>query len=115
MNPPKPKQAIVRADGNESPAPSLRRIVRNSALLNLVIILISCPVLLIVGGKKAVYPTVAAMVGISLLIWTVTFALFSIISLPRLFRTPVSRLILPDPTLPAEDAGVADRWLDGPV
>jgi hypothetical protein len=63
MYPPKPKQAIALADGNESPAPSLRRVVRKSALLNLVIILISCPVLLIVGGKKAVYPTVAAMVS----------------------------------------------------
>ncbi len=48
MDPPKP--VIVPADGIEFPAPSLRRIVRNSALLNLVIVLTSGPVLLIAGG-----------------------------------------------------------------
>jgi len=115
MNPPKPKPVIVPGDGNESPAPSLRRIVRNSALLNLVIALTSCPVLLIAGGPKSVYPTLAAMAGISVLIWTATFALVWFVSLPRLFRRAVSPVILPDPTLPAEEAGVADRWLDGPV
>jgi hypothetical protein len=115
LNPPKPEPVIIPADGNESPAPSLRRTVRNSALLNVVIVLTSCPVLLIAGGPKAVYPTLAIMVGVSVLIWIATFALFSFVSLPWLFRTPVSPLTLPDPTLPAEEAGVADRWLDGPV
>ncbi|MGO9469707.1 MAG: hypothetical protein ACLQVF_36855 [Isosphaeraceae bacterium] len=115
MNPPKTKAVIVPENENEYPAPCLRHIVRNSALLNLVIVLTSCPVLVIAGGPKAVYPTLAAMAGISVLIWTATFALFSFVSLPRLFRRPVSPVILPDPALPAEEAGVADRWLDGPV
>jgi hypothetical protein len=100
---------------NDCPAPSLRRVVRNSALLNLVIVLTSCPVLVIAGGPNAVYPTLAVMVAISVLIWTTTFALFSFVTLPRLFRTPVSSVNLYDPTLPAEEAGVADPWLDGPV
>jgi hypothetical protein len=113
MNPPKP--VISRGDGNDYPAPSLRCIVRNSALLNVVIVLTSCPVLLIAGGSNAVYPTLAAMAGISVLIWTVTFALFYLASLPRLFRKPVSPVIPPDPILLTTEAGVADRWLDGPV
>jgi len=115
MNPPKPKPVIVPGDGNESPAPSLRRIVRNSALLNLMIVLTSCPVLIFAGGPKAVYPTLAIMAGISVLIWIATFALFSFVSLPRLFRTPVSQLTWRAPPFPAEESGVPDRWLDGPV
>jgi hypothetical protein len=114
LNSPKPKPVIITADGNESSAPSLRRIVRNSALLNLVIVLTSCPVLLIAGGPKAVYPTLAIMVGISVFVWIATFALFCFVPRARLFRMPVSPLIVPDPTLPAEEVGVADRWLDGP-
>jgi hypothetical protein len=106
---------ILPGNSDECAAPSLRRIVRNSTLLNLVIVLTSCPVLLIAGGGKAVYPTLAIMAAISVLIWTATFALFFFVSLPWLFRTPVSPAMLPDPTLPAEEAGVADRWLDGPV
>jgi len=113
MNP--PKSTIVPADENEAPALSLQRVVRKSALLNLVIVLTSCPVLLIAGGPKAVYPALAIMAGISVVIWTATFALFFFASLPRIFRTPASRMALRDPTLPSEEAGVADRWVDGPV
>jgi hypothetical protein len=115
MNPQKPKQAIVRGDGDDCPAPSLRRVVRKSALLNFVIVATSCPVLISAGGPKAVYPTVAIMAGISVLIWTATFALFSFASFPRIFRAPVSRLTQGDSSLPAEAAGIADRWLDGPA
>jgi len=115
MNPPTPKPVVVSVDENESPAPSLRKIVRNSALLNLVIVLTSFPVLVFAGGPEAVVPTLAIMAGISVLIWTTTFALFSLVSLPWIFRTPVSSVTLRDPPLPAEEAGVADRWLDGPV
>ena len=109
------KPVIVPGDENESPAPSLRRVVRKSALLNLVIILTSFPVLIFEGGPKAVVPTLEIMAGISVLIWTATFALFSLVSLPRLFRTPVFSVTRRDPPHPAEEAGVADRWLDGPI
>jgi hypothetical protein len=115
MKGPTLRPVIVPAYENESPAPSLRRIVRNSALLNLMIVLTSFPVLIIAGGPNAVIPTLAIMAGISVLIWTATFALFSLVSLPWIFRTPVSSVTLRDPPFPAEDAGVADLWLDGPV
>jgi len=115
MNPPTLKPVIVRGCENEPPAPTLRSVVRKSALLNWVIVLTSFPVLTFAGGPKAVVPTLEIMAGISLLIWTTTFALFSFASLPRLFRAPVSSVTRRDPPQPAEQAGVADRWLDGPV
>jgi hypothetical protein len=115
MNPPKPKPVIVPGVPNESPAPSLRSIIRKSALLNVAIVLTSFPVLIFAGGPKAVVPTLAIMAGISVLIWSATFTLFSFVSLPRIFRTPVSPVTRRDPAPPAEEAGVADRWLDGPV
>jgi len=90
MNPPTLNPVIIPSNENESPAPSLRSISRKSALLNFVIVLTSFPVLVFAGGPKAVVPTLAIMAGISVLIWTVTFTLFSFVSLPRIFRTPVS-------------------------
>jgi len=115
MNPPTLKPVIVPGNENESPAPSLRRIIRKSALLNLVIILTSSPVLIFAGGPKAVVLTLEIMAGISVLIWTTTFTLFGFVSLARIFWTPVSTVKRSDPTHPANEAGVADRWLDGPV
>jgi hypothetical protein len=115
MNPPTLKPVIVPGKEEESLAPSLRRIVRKSALLNLVIVLTSFPVLIFEGGPKAVVPTLEIMTGISVLIWTATFALFSLVTLPRIFRTPVSSVTRSDSPHSAEIAGVADRWLDGPV
>jgi hypothetical protein len=100
---------------HEPPAHSLRRLVGKSALLNAVIVLTSGPVLIYEGGPKAVIPTLEIMAGISVLIWTATFALFSLLSLPRIFVKPescVARRELPDV---AEETGVSDRWLDGPV
>jgi hypothetical protein len=111
----KPKPVILPADRHESPGPSLRRVVRKSALLNLMIVLTSCPVLLSAGGPNAVYPTLAIMAGISVLIWTVTFTLFSFASLPRIFRLPDTPILQHDAAFPPEAAGVDDRWLDGPV
>ena len=108
------KSATVRGHEDESWAPSLRRIVRNSALLNVVIVLTSFPVLVLAGGPDAVVPALAIMAGISLLIWTATFILYFFLTLPRLFWTPVSSGKPLDPLQPAEAAGVADRWLDGP-
>ena len=115
MNPPALKPVIVPGKEDESPAPSLRRIVRNSALLNVVIILTSCPVLIFEGGPKAVVPTLKIMAGISVLIWIATFTLFSLVTFPRIFRTPVAFVKRSDPSDPANETGVADRWLDGPA
>jgi hypothetical protein len=113
MNPPKP--VIIPGVGNEWPAPRLRNVVRKSALLNLVIVLTSGPVLLSAGGPEAVYPTLAIMVGITVLIWATTFTLFSFFSLPWLFRALFSALPKRDPGLTTEEAGLADPWLDAPV
>ena len=112
MNPPRRKPVTIDGYESEAPAPSLRSIVRKSALLNLVIVLTSCPILLFEGGPKALAVTMEIMAGISVLIWTATFALFSLASLPRIFRTPVSFVARRDASLPAEEAGAAERWLD---
>ena len=115
MNPPTMRPAIAPGYDSESPAPSLRSIIRKSALLNLVIVLTSCPVLVLAGGPKAVVSTLEIMAGISILIWTATFALFSLVSIPRIFRAPRSFLTTRKPPNPPQATGVADRWLDGPA
>jgi hypothetical protein len=115
MNPPTLKPVIVAGKENKSPVPNLRSVVRKSALLNVVIVLTSCPILIFEGGPKAVVVTLEIMAGISILIWVATFALFSLVTLPRLFRTPVSRVERSDVLDPADDTGVADRWLDRPA
>lgn len=115
MNPPTLKPVIGAGYDTEPRAPSLRSIVRKSALLNLVIVLTSCPVLVFAGGPKAVVPTLEIMAGISGLIWTATFAMFSLMSLPRIFRTPSPFVTSRQSPHSAEETGVADRWLDGPV
>ncbi len=115
MNPPTRKPVIFPGYENESSAPSLRSIVRKSALLNLTIVLTSIPVLVLAGGPKAVGPTLAIMAGISILIWTTTFTLFSFVSLARIFWTPVSSVARRELPHRAVQGGVADPWLDGPV
>jgi uncharacterized protein YybS (DUF2232 family) len=115
MNPPQRKPVMVPGSEHEPRAPSLRSVVRKSALLNLVIVLTSCPVLIFEGGTKALAVTLEIMAGISVLIWTATFALFSLASLPRIFRAPVSFVTRRELPHPAEEAGDRDRWLDGRV
>jgi hypothetical protein len=115
MNPQALKPVIVQGKEDESSAPRFRSIVRKSALLNVVIVLTSCPILIFEGGPKAVVVTMEIMAGISVLIWTTTFALFSLMTLPRIFWTPVSRMRRSDGLDPAHETGVADRWLDGPA
>ena len=97
-----PKPVILAGHERESPASRLRSIVRKSALLNVVIVLTSSPVLIYAGGPKAVVPTLKIMLGISILIWTSTFAVLSLVILPRIFRTPESSLTHRD-TLHAAD------------
>ncbi len=108
------KPASVQADADPSPAPSLRSIVRKSLLLNLVIVATSFPVLTLAGGPDAVAPALAIMVGISVVIWTATFTLFSLVSLVRIFRRPISTEKRLDLRV-MRAAGVSDRWLDGPI
>ncbi len=115
MNPPPPKPVLVPVNDNRLPAPSLRSVVRKSALLNVAIVLTSFPVLVFAGGPKAVVPTLAIMAGLSVLIWTAAFTLFSLVSLARIFWTPVSSVARRDSPHPAEKVGVADPWLDRPV
>ena len=109
-------QAIKRPRlSREVPGPSLRRVVAKSALLNLTIILTSFPVLVFAGGPDAVILTLAIMAGISVLIWTVTFTLFSFVSLARIFCTPTAAR-KPSPSYPrSAETGVADSWLDESV
>jgi hypothetical protein len=114
MNPLTLKSVLVSGNANEYPASSFRSIVRKSALLNLVIVLTSYPVLVAAGGPKAIVPTVAIMAGVTFLVWTATFTLFSFVSLGRIFWTAASPGTRRKPPVPAKEAGVADRWLDGP-
>jgi hypothetical protein len=115
MNQPTLNAEMRPGAGNEPPAPSLRSIVRKSALLNVVIVLTSFPVLVYAGGPGAVVPVLKIMAGISVIIWATTFALFSLMTLPRIIRTPVSTGKPTDPPHRANGTGVADRWLDGPA
>jgi hypothetical protein len=103
-----------RAHASDRPAPSLRRVVRKSALLNLAIVLTSFPVLAFAAGPKALVPILQLEAGITAVIWAATFSLFSFASLSRLFGAPQPRKKLADPLRPASDTGVADRWLDSP-
>jgi hypothetical protein len=114
MSLPTPNPGIVPSHEDESPASSLRSIVRKSALLNVVIVLTSFPVLVVAGGPKAVVPTMAIMAGISFLIWSATFTLFSCVSVGRICWTAFSSGARRKPRDGAKMAGVADRWLDGP-
>jgi hypothetical protein len=114
MSPPTPNSVIIPGNHDESPAPSFRRIIRKSALLNLVIVLTPFPVLVTAGGPTAVVPTPAIMAGITLMIWSTTFTLFSCISIGRLLWTMFSPGTRRKPPGRARQAGVADRWLDAP-
>jgi hypothetical protein len=96
----------------KSRAPSLRSIVRKSALLNLAIVVTSFPVLVMAGGPNAAVPALLLMAAISIVIWAATFALFPFISLAAIFRTPVSPVAKPQAQHPAAESGLADRWLD---
>ena len=109
------RPTTLRRDDRKSRAPSLRSIVRKSALLNLAIWITSFPVLVMAGGPNAVVPATMLMGGISFLIWAATFALFPFVSLGAIFRTPVSSLEKPVLQLPRAESGVADRWLDEPL
>jgi hypothetical protein len=114
MNHPTPSPAIARGRDDDTPASRLRRIVRKSALLNVVIVLTSFPVLVMAGGPNSVVPAVAIMAGITFLIWTATFTLFSCVSLSRLVWTAFSADPQRKPSRRARRGGVADRWLDAP-
>ena len=113
MNPPKPNPVIVPGSEHGSPAPRLRSIVRKSALLNVVIVLTSFPVLVYAGGPKTVVPVLKLMAGISALIWAATFAVCSLMTFPRIFRTPVSTVNRSDSLDRESETGVDDRWVDG--
>lgn len=86
-------------------------VIRKSMLLNLVVVFTSFPVLVAVGGPKALVPAAAIMTGISLLIWSLTFALYSFVALLRMFcMTAMHR----KPPLLSGQVGVSDRWMDDP-
>ncbi len=114
MDPPTLKPMIIRGDEDDSPASRFRGIVRKSALLNLVIVLTSLPVLILAGGPRAVVPTLAIMAAITVLVWTATFTLFSCVSIVRLLSAASSSRTRRKPPEAAKATGVADRWLDAP-
>ncbi len=114
MEPTSPRPIIIRGGEDASPAVRLRRIVRKSALLNVVIVLTSFPVLVLAGGPRAVVPALAIMAGITLVIWTVTFALFSCVSIGRLLWITFSHGPRRKPAVTPRTVGLGDRWLDGP-
>jgi hypothetical protein len=115
MKTPELKSAIVPGNKHKPPSPSLRSVVRKSALLNLAIVVTSFPVLVMAGGPNALIPALVLMGVISVLIWTATFALFPFVSLASIFRTPVTPVAKHHAPRPTAEAGLADRWLDEPV
>ncbi len=108
--------SFPRPENNSSLAPTLRSVVRKSALLNAVIVLTSFPVLVAAAGPKAIIPSLVLMASISFLVWTSTLALFSFYSITRIFFwRPISNAKPSAPSNARSQAGVGDRWLDGPV
>ena len=114
MSRPTSHTLIITGYDDRSPTLRFRRIVYNSALLNAVIVLTSFPVLVIAAGPVAVVPALIVMAGITLLVWTATFALFSCVTIGRLLWTTFSSPSRRKPRAAAQRVGVADRWLDGP-
>jgi hypothetical protein len=113
MNSPTWKPVVKPGTEIEYARPRLGSVVRKSALLNLVIVLTSFPVLVFEVGPKAVIPALVLMAGISVLVWTATFTVFFFVSLGRVFSAPVPSTARRSPLHQAEGSGVADRWLDG--
>jgi hypothetical protein len=109
LHPPKPG---FRGGETNAPAPSLRRIVRKSALLNLAIVLTSLPVLVYAGGPRALLPALKIMAGISLIIWAATYAVFSFVSLAHLFWSAGRAAPGDGPAPRDQQGGLADPWLD---
>ena len=114
MSLPAPKPGFITRDKDEATAPSLRSVVRKSALLNLTVILTSFPVLVLAGGPKAFVPALAIMAGVSVLIWTATYTVFSFVSLAQIYRILASSRTRRHAAARRGQSGVADRWLDGP-
>lgn len=114
MKPSVRKPLIDLGDEQEPPRMSLRSVIRKSALLNVTVILTSFPVLVLAGGPRAILPALAVMIGISFIIWAATYAVFSFVSLARIFRILSSGDVRYHSARPRGQAGVADRWLDGP-
>ena len=105
MEAPTPRPVIIRGNEDEFPASSFRRIVRKSALLNVVIVLTSFPVLVLAGGPRVVVPTLTIVTGITLMIWTASFALFSCVSTGRLLWTTFSSGTRRKPPGSSEEGG----------
>jgi hypothetical protein len=114
-DPAQPRKEIIPGNEDVSPVPIHRNIVRKSALLNVVIVLTSFPALVYAGGIKAVVPALEIMAGISVVIWTATFAMSSLVTFPRIFRAPQSSKKRSDAPHEADETAVDDRWLDGPA
>ena len=100
------KSSYASGYGQESQGSSLQSVIRKSALLNLTIILTAFPVLFFAGGPDAVVPTLILMAAISVLIWALTFTLFSFVSLARIFL----RLVLPGSGPPSIDERMKPGW-----
>jgi hypothetical protein len=115
MSLPTTKPVMGSVAGDNHLRPSLRGTIRKSALLNVAVVLTSLPVLVFAGGPRAIIPSLAIMAGISFLIWSATFAVFSFVSLARIFLTPVLTGKPRDSIDRRKQSGVADPWLDGSV
>jgi hypothetical protein len=109
------KPLVIRGRPEDAPASRFRSVVQKSALLNLVIVLTSFPVLVLAGGPNAVVPALVVMGAITVLIWSATLILSSCVSLGRVVWTASSSAARRKPPRPARETGVADRWLDAPV
>ena len=115
MESPAVKPLLIWDRTDEHSAFRLRSVVARSALLNLVIVLTSFPVLVVAGGPDAVAPALTIMAGITVLVWSATLMVYSCLSLGRLVWTASTSAARRKPPRPAREAGVADRWLDAPV
>ena len=115
MDSPTIKPFVIRGRPDDTPASRFRSVVRKSALLNVVIVLTSFPVLVLGGGPNAVIPALVIMAAITVLIWSATLVVASCVSLGLVLWTASKSRARRKPPRPTREAGMADRWLDAPA
>ena len=115
MNPPTLKPAIVPGKADESPAPRLPSIARKSALLYVVIVLTSFQVLVLRRGTENRRPDPENHGRNQRFDLDRTSPCSPSCRCPRIPAPVTSSEKRTNSQHPANETGVDDRWLDGPV
>ena len=96
----------------ELPPLRLRDLARKSALLNLGIVATAVPAALLIFDPRGWVVAAVAVGLVSLVVWSVTFAVFSVRSVARIYAVQNQ---IRDRRAARGPGPVGDRWLDGPA